>query len=130
MIEYIDNHPSGNISLSDLASIAGLSRMHFASQFRAATELRPHEFLLRSRVRRSKDLLRNQTMAIAEIALTVGFQTQAHFATVFKKIVGCTPRQWRVINQMATIPQTGLLTPAALATAGSSGEDSRSVQAR
>ena len=130
VIEYIDNHPSGNISLSDLASIAGLSRMHFASQFRAATELRPHEFLLRRRVRRSKELLRNQTMAIAEIALTVGFQTQAHFATVFKKIVGCTPRQWRLINQMAIVPQTGPLAAATPAATASSGEDRRSVQAR
>ncbi|HEY2247125.1 MAG TPA: AraC family transcriptional regulator [Bradyrhizobium sp.] len=130
VIEYIDNHPSGNIGLSDLASIAGLSRMHFASQFRAATGFRPHEFLLRRRVRRSKELLRNQPMAIAEIALTVGFQTQAHFATVFKKIVGCTPRQWRLIIQMPIIPQTGVLTPAALATAGLSGQDGRSVQPR
>jgi AraC family transcriptional regulator len=130
VIEHIDNHPSGNIGLSDLASIAGLSRMHFASQFRAATGLRPHEFLLRRRVRRSKELLRNQTMAVAEIALTVGFQTQAHFATVFKKIVGCTPRQWRLINRMPIIPQTGVLTPTALATTGLGGENSRSVQAR
>src|ERR1700759_4574920 len=85
VIEHIDNHPSGNIGLSDLASIAGLSRMHFASQFRAATGFRPHEFLLREWVQQSKGLLRNQAIAIAEIPLTVGFQTQAPFATVFKK---------------------------------------------
>lgn len=130
VIEYIDNHPSGNIGLSDLASIAGLSRMHFASQFRTATGLRPHQFLLRRRVRRSKDLLRDRTMAIAEIALTVGFQTQAHFATVFKNIVGCTPRQWRLIDQMPIIPQTGILAPDVLTGMGLNGEDCRSVQPR
>jgi AraC-like DNA-binding protein len=115
VVEYVDNTVSARIGLSDLASVAGLSRMHFASQFRAATGLRPHEFLLRRRVRRAEDLLRNNTTAIAEIALIVGFQTQAHFTTVFKKIVGCTPRQWRVINQMPIVPQLGLLRAATAA---------------
>jgi AraC-like DNA-binding protein len=38
-------------------------------------------------------------MAIVEIALNVGFQTQAHFSTVFKRFVGFTPRQWRTASQ-------------------------------
>jgi len=44
-------------------------------------------------------------MPIAEIALTVGFQTQAHFTTVFKRFIGCTPHRWRVISQMPTAPE-------------------------
>jgi AraC-like DNA-binding protein len=128
VVEYVDNHPSARIGLSDLASVAGLSRMHFASQFRAATGLRPHEFLLRRRVQRAEELLRNSTVAIAEIALTVGFQTQAHFTTVFKKIVGCTPRQWRVVNQMPIAPQLGIRARAgAVAGAGLNGEETRSL---
>ena len=95
VFEYIDDHLSAKITLSDLAVVAGLSRMHFASQFRAATGLRPHEYLLRQRIRRADELLRTSTMAIVEIALAVGFQTQAHFTTVFKRIAGSTPRQWR-----------------------------------
>jgi AraC family transcriptional regulator len=104
VVEYVDIHLSDKVSLMDLAAIAGLSRMHFASQFRVATGLRPHEFLLRRRIRRAEDLLRNSTTAIVEIALAVGFQTQAHFTTAFKRFVGCTPRQWRVINQAPTVP--------------------------
>jgi AraC-like DNA-binding protein len=45
-------------------------------------------------------------MTIAEIALTVGFLTQAHFTTVFKRFVGYTPRQWRTVNQIASVPRT------------------------
>lgn len=100
VVEYVDVHLSNKITLLDLAAIAGLSRMHFASQFRMATGLRPHEFLLRRRVRRAEELLQNSRMAIVEIALTVGFQTQAHFTTVFKRFVGCTPRQWRMSSQL------------------------------
>jgi AraC family transcriptional regulator len=103
--EYVDNHLPDKIRLLDLAAVAGLSRMHFASQFRVATGLRPHEFLLRRRIRRSEELLRSSSMAIVEIALSVGFQTQAHFSTVFKRFVGFTPRQWRTASQSRTPQQ-------------------------
>jgi AraC-like DNA-binding protein len=104
--EYVDTNLSNKISLLDLAAVAGLSRMHFACQFRAATGLRPHEFLLRRRIWRSKELMKGTSMTIAEIALTVGFLTQAHFTTVFKRFVGYTPRQWRTANQMPSAPRT------------------------
>ena len=105
VVEYVENHLSEKIALSDLAAVAGLSRMHFASQFRTATGLRPHEFLLRRRIQRAEELLRNGTMPIAEIAQTVGFQTQAHLTTVFKRFAGCTPGQCRVINNVPNAPQ-------------------------
>lgn len=95
VVEYVDHHLSGKITLLDLAAVAGLSRMHFASQFRAATGFRPHEYLLRRRIQRAEELLRQSTMTLVEVALTVGFQTQAHFTTVFKRFVGDTPYQWR-----------------------------------
>jgi AraC family transcriptional regulator len=100
VVDYIDASLSSKITLCDLAAIAGLSRMHFASQFRVATGLRPHEFLLQRRIRRAEQLMSDTTMTIMEIALTVGFQTQAHFTTVFKRFAGCTPRRWRVSNDM------------------------------
>ena len=105
VVEYVENHLSERIGLSDLAAAAGLSRMHFARQFRTATGLRPHEFFLRRRIQRAEELLRTTTMPIVEIAPTVGFQTQAHLTTVFKRFVGCTPGRWRAINQMPIVPQ-------------------------
>jgi AraC-like DNA-binding protein len=95
VVEYIDNHLSEKITLSGLGAVAGLSPMHFASQFRMATSLRPHEFVLHQRVRRARALLQNSTKPITEIAPAVGFQTQAHFTTVFRRIVGITPHRWR-----------------------------------
>ncbi|MEH2487593.1 AraC family transcriptional regulator [Bradyrhizobium sp. AZCC 2230] len=100
VVDYIDASMSSKMTSPDLAAVAGLSRMHFASQFRVATGLRPHEFLLQRRIRRAAELMRDTTMPIMEIALTVGFQTQAHFTTVFKRFTGCTPRCWRVGNDM------------------------------
>jgi AraC family transcriptional regulator len=93
--EYIDAHFSEPLSLANLASVAGLSRMHFAAQFRAATGYRPHDYLLYQRIESSKAILSNTDMPLVEVALAVGFQAQAHFTTVFKRMTGETPGRWR-----------------------------------
>jgi AraC family transcriptional regulator len=93
------------LTLSDLAAAAGLSRMHFAAQFRAATGSSPHEYLLCRRIEAAKALLVGSNKSLAEIALDVGFMAQAHFTTVFKRLVGSTPARWRRARQDAGSPQ-------------------------
>ena len=93
--EYVHAHLDESISLADLAQVAGLSRMHFAAQFRAATGYRPHDYLLYQRIESAKAMLSGTNMPLAEIALNVGFQAQAHFSTVFKRLTGETPARWR-----------------------------------
>jgi AraC family transcriptional regulator len=93
--EYVKAHFDHCISLCDLAKVAGLSRMHFAAQFRAATGYRPREYLLHQRIEHAKSLLSNTETPLAEVALAVGFCTQAHFSTVFKRITSETPARWR-----------------------------------
>lgn len=100
--EYVGTHFDHCITLSVLAKIAGLSRMHFAAQFRVATGYRPREYLLHQRIERAKSLLSNSETALAEVALTVGFSTQAHFSTVFKRITGETPARWRCASRNAS----------------------------
>jgi AraC-like DNA-binding protein len=95
VLTYIETNIGGPITLANLAATAGLSRMYFAKQFRATTGFRPHEYVLRKRVERAQQLLATTSDALVDIALTVGFQTQAHFTTVFKNITGSTPYQWR-----------------------------------
>jgi AraC family transcriptional regulator len=102
VLAYIDEHIGEAISLADLAQTANLSRMYFAARFRAATGLRPHDYILRRRVDRAKELLVQGDASLVQIALDVGFQTQAHFTTVFKRFVGTTPGRWRAaIEQFA-----------------------------
>lgn len=95
VVQYVDERLGAKITLEDLAKVAGLSRMHFAAQFRAAMGMRPHEYLLKRRIERAEELLKRAEVSLVEIALTVGFQTQAHFTTVFKRFAGDTPYQWR-----------------------------------
>jgi len=101
VVEFVDGRLDGAISLADMAAAAGLSPMHFARQFRRATNMRPHEYLLRRRIERSQELLLAGNETLVEIALGVGFQGQAHFTTVFKRFTGSTPHQWRQENKAA-----------------------------
>jgi AraC family transcriptional regulator len=93
--DYVSTHLEQCITLADFARVTGLSPMHFAAQFRAATGYRPHEYLLQQRIESAKDILSTTDMGLAEVALALGFHAQAHFSTVFKRMTGETPARWR-----------------------------------
>ncbi len=57
--------------------------------------MRPHSYLIHRRIALAKKMLSVPGTAIVDIALSVGFQTQAHFTTVFKRTEGVTPCKWR-----------------------------------
>jgi AraC-like DNA-binding protein len=92
---FVAEHLHEAISLSGMAAAEGLSPMHLAAQFKIATGLRPHHYLIAQRLDRAKQLLEATDEAIMDIAIAVGFQSQAHLATVFKRNEAMTPRQWR-----------------------------------
>jgi AraC-like DNA-binding protein len=93
--DFIEANLFHPIYLSELSEIAGLSRMHFAAQFRAATGQAPHAYLLRRKVKRAQVLLSDPTLSVADVAAIVGFKNNAHFASAFRKIVGESPSRWR-----------------------------------
>ena len=99
VLTYIDEHICESIALATLAQVAGLSRMYFAAQFRATTGCRPHECILRRRIKRAQQLLLETSEPLVSIALAVGFQSQSHFSTVFKRFAGLSPHQWRAANR-------------------------------
>jgi AraC family transcriptional regulator len=81
--------------LAEVACEVGLTRLHFAARFKAATGLRPHEYLLRRRIERAREMLVDARLSSVENALSVGFQTQSHFTNVFRRFVGQPPLAWR-----------------------------------
>lgn len=102
---FIEAHISERITLADLAAASGLSRMHFAAQFRTATGYRPHDYLLLHRIECAKMVMAQEAMPLVEVALSFGFQTQPHFTTVFKRMTGETPARWRRTHR-ASVPAT------------------------
>jgi len=99
--DYVDTNLDRELPLAALAEAAGLSSMYFAAQFRRTTGMRPHQYVVRQRIRCAKAMLRATSTPIVEVALSVGFQSQSHFTTVFKRIVGFTPKRWRRVRDDA-----------------------------
>ncbi|HJZ58896.1 MAG TPA: helix-turn-helix transcriptional regulator, partial [Gemmataceae bacterium] len=80
-----------------LAAVARLSPNYFACQFRRATGLPPHQYVILRRVERAKQLLRSGTEAsLAEVAADAGFSDQSQFCHHFRRLVGVTPGQFRI----------------------------------
>ncbi|MGA0601121.1 AraC family transcriptional regulator [Caulobacter sp. KR2-114] len=97
----IEQRLDDTLTLGELAAAAGLSRMHFAAQFRAATGCSPHAYLLARRVEAAKAMLAGDETPLADVALSLGFTAQSHFTTVFKRFTGQTPGRWRRLNRPA-----------------------------
>src|ERR1700722_1375649 len=97
VVEYLMENLAGHPTLEQMAAIADLSPFHFARQFKAATGLAPHQYVIARRVQRAQELLRtDREVGMAEVAFRSGFASQSHFCLHFKRIVGLTPRQFRV----------------------------------
>ncbi|WP_406694361.1 AraC family transcriptional regulator [Singulisphaera sp. Ch08] len=96
VVEYIEGHLETGPSLEQMAAFAHLSPAHFARQFKAATGLPPHQFVIARRVERAKGLLqRRGGLSLAALAARVGFADEAHLARHFKRLVGVTPGRFR-----------------------------------
>ena len=93
--EHIDRNLDGPLSLQELSALAGLSVFHFARTFKERTGLSPHQYVLRRRVERAKELLLDSRASLAEIALRCGFSHQSHFTRAFHQLSGITPTRWR-----------------------------------
>jgi AraC family transcriptional regulator len=102
VVEYIEDHLSTSPSLEQMAAVARLSPYHFARQFKTATGLPPHQYVIARRVERAKQLLRgDDDFSLAQIAVHAGFSDQSAFSNHFKRVVGVTPRQFRAPARIA-----------------------------
>jgi AraC family transcriptional regulator len=90
--DYIHEYLNHDLTLTEMASIVQMSPFHFARLFKQSTGLAPHQFVIRCRVERAKELLMQGERAIADIAVEVGFANQSHLTRHFKRIVGITPK--------------------------------------
>jgi transcriptional regulator GlxA family with amidase domain len=93
--EYIEANLEENISIQELAGIAGLSMYHFARAFKQSEGVTPHDYLVKCRVHRAKELLSDTDLPMSEIALAAGFSDQSHCARRFREHVGVTPSAYR-----------------------------------
>jgi len=94
-IERLRSDSDGDVSLTALASDAGLSRFHFCRAFKESTGLSPHAWLRQQRLDQAMNMLRDTDAPIVSVAAQLGYASQNAFAAAFKKLTGETPSDWR-----------------------------------
>ena len=92
--DYIRTYYQRDITVSDLANVAGLSRAHLTRAFSAIYHTPPHVYLNAVRLAQARTLIR-LGMPLATVALECGFADQSHLTRRFKGSVGVTPSEWR-----------------------------------
>jgi AraC family transcriptional regulator len=94
VLDYMEAHLGNEIGLKELANLVGLSTHHFGQAFRASTGIAPHRYLIERRINRARQLLL-AGHPIVDIAAEVGFASQSHLTSNFRKLVGTTPGRYR-----------------------------------
>lgn len=92
---WIDANAGEPIGLEDAAGAAGLSAFHFLRLFAKVLGLTPHQYLIRTRLKRAAALLAEESRAITDIALDVGFNDLSNFVRTFGTAAGVSPSRFR-----------------------------------
>jgi AraC family transcriptional regulator len=95
VLAYIEENLARNVSLGELAAVAGLSVTHFKSVFRESAGVPVHQFVIQRRVERARSLLGETDLPISQIALETGFSHQSHLARHMRRMLGVSPKALR-----------------------------------
>jgi AraC-like DNA-binding protein len=93
MVEH--GGPQARLDLDSVAAGVGMSRSNFARCFRATYGTTFGEFVLRSRIERSKKLLRGTALKIADVSNEAGWSSPSYFHQAFKRLTKMTPEQYK-----------------------------------
>jgi AraC family transcriptional regulator len=95
VLDFISAHIADEITLAELAQVAGLSMFHFARMFAQAVGLPPHRYVSRLPLENAMTEIAAGKLSLAQIALNKGFSSQTSFARAFLRATGLTPGEYR-----------------------------------
>lgn len=98
VLDFLTANIAEEISLSEIASIAGLSVFHLVRSFKLSTGLSPYRWLMLKRIEIASRRLRGTTLSISEIAASVGFSDPGYFSRVFRREMGLPPQAFRLLE--------------------------------
>ena len=94
-MRFVEERVDGNIRVSELASLVGMSPSHLSALFRQATGGGPGAFHTTLKMARARALLDTTSMSVAEIAATIGYTDALYFSRHFRRVHGASPTQYR-----------------------------------
>lgn len=94
VLAYISENYDNNISLDNLARIAGMNPKYFCRYFRSMTERTPIDYLNYYRIECACEMLSTKDITIKEVAISCGFNDESYFIKTFHKYKGITPKQF------------------------------------
>lgn len=97
---YITDHCTENITVEDLADLAGFSKFHFARLFKQFSNMSCHEYLMQKRIAHAERLLIEPHISITEVAMRSGFNSLSTFNRIFKAAKNCTPSEYKNLNRV------------------------------
>ena len=92
---YIREHFRENISRNDVAAIVYITPNYLSKLFRSKMGMNLREYINRIRIEEARRLLLTTSLSVSEIAGRVGYDNISYFSTVFRKLVGMSPVDWR-----------------------------------
>jgi AraC family transcriptional regulator len=95
VLDYIAVHIADEITLEELAAIAGLSTFRFARMFTSGVGISPHRYVSRIRLERAMAEIATGRVPLGQIALDARFSSQASFTRAFRRATGMTPGEYR-----------------------------------
>ena len=96
--EYVSANLDRNITLDDMAEVVCLSPSTLYKKMKEYADISPMEYVMKMRLHRAVELLKDDSVSVQEVASAVGFNTHSFFSECFKREFGMTPRQWRLRN--------------------------------
>lgn len=94
-MEYVKSHYAQKISLAQVAEYVGLNKSYFSTLFKNETGMSMMAYIHSVRVERSKVMLMDASLGLAEVAALCGFEDQSYFTKIFKRVTGVTPKRYR-----------------------------------
>ena len=94
-VNWMHQEIGNQITMEDAARTTGLKSAQFRSNFLRETGFSPVDYLTRIRIQKAKGVLLETSTSVTDIAFNLGFSSSQYFATVFRRLTGSTPRDFR-----------------------------------
>ncbi|HEY6980750.1 AraC family transcriptional regulator [Reyranella sp.] len=95
VVDYIESNLGDALTLDIIAEVACLSPYHLSRSFRRTTGIGLHRYVVQRRIDRARQLVLSTDLAVSQIAVAVGFDSPAAFATRFRQFTGQSPSSLR-----------------------------------